>query len=131
MRKLLIYSTFLILLFIGCTTSNQNSTQGKSTLTAGTVQQNIKKGMPSADVVSALGSPSIVTQDENGKSVWVYDRVSSTVQSNSSNAGLWLLVVGAGSKNSSSETSQSTLTIIIKFDENDKVESYTFRQSKF
>lgn len=131
MEKILFSTVLFVLLFSGCATSGQVDVQEKSTLTSGTVQRNIKKGMSSADVVTALGSPNIVTRDDQGKSVWVYDKVSTKVQSNSSSAGLWLLMIGASSGSVSSTTSQTSLTIIIKFDENDKVESYTFRQAKF
>ncbi len=45
-------------------------------LTVGVVQKDIHKGMAGAEVAEALGSPNIVTSDENGGEVWIYDRIS-------------------------------------------------------
>jgi len=47
-------------------------------LTVGTVQGSIKVGMPASDVAAILGSPNIVTTDENRREVWIYDKVSSS-----------------------------------------------------
>ena len=62
-------------------------------LTVGTVQREIKIGMSSADVVAVLGSPNMVTTDDQRRETWVYDRVSTNVSSSSS--GVWLLIAGA------------------------------------
>ena len=45
-------------------------------LTVGTVQREIRVGMSGAQVAEILGSPNIVTTDEKGREVWVYDRIS-------------------------------------------------------
>ena len=48
---------------------------GTQTTTLGQVQREIRIGMPSSDVVAALGSPNMVTTDENRRETWVYDKV--------------------------------------------------------
>lgn len=100
-------------------------------LTTGLVQREIYIGMPASDVAGVLGSPNIVTLDENRDEVWVYDKVSSQIQSSSAGGGVWLLVAGAYKDTYSSESNQRTLTVIVKFDKDKKVKDFTYRQSSF
>ena len=66
-------------------------------LTVGTVQREIRVGMSGAHVVEALGSPNVVTTDEKGREVWVYDRISTeNVYSSSSALILGVLTGGSG-----------------------------------
>jgi outer membrane protein assembly factor BamE (lipoprotein component of BamABCDE complex) len=111
-------------------TSTQEGLQGNR-LTVGTVQKEIKKGMSGADVAQALGSPNVVTTDEQGREVWIYDKISTDrVQSESSGYGTLILFGYRGSAGSSS-TSQQTLTIIIKFDNDKKVRDFAYHASRF
>jgi len=93
----------------------------------GVVQKEIKIGMPSSDVVLVLGSPNIVTTDDQRREQWVYDKVSSTVSASTS--GVYLIFAGVSAGASSS--SQKTLTIIIKFDKEGKVRDFAYHNSKF
>jgi outer membrane protein assembly factor BamE (lipoprotein component of BamABCDE complex) len=100
-------------------------------LTVGTVQKEIKKGMSGSQVVEALGSPNIVSTDEQGREVWVYDKISTDrVQSGSSGYGT-LILFGYERSESSSSTSQKTLTIVIKFDNDKKVRDFAYHSSRF
>ena len=66
-------------------------------LTVGTVQREIRVGMSGAQVAEVLGSPNIVTTDEKGREVWVYDRISTeSVYSSSSALILGILTGGSG-----------------------------------
>lgn len=96
-------------------------------MTVAKAQREIKIGMTSAEVVEVLGSPNMVTTDDKRRETWVYDRVSSSVSQSSS--GVWLLIAGASSARASS--SQRTLTIIVKFDENNRVRDFAYRTSAF
>ena len=110
--------------------STQEGLQGNR-LTVGTVQKEIKKGMSGAEVAQALGSPNIVSTDEQGREVWIYDKISTDrVQSESSGYGT-LILFGYGGSAGSSSTSQQTLTIIIKFDNDKKVRDFAYHASKF
>ena len=110
--------------------STQEGLQGNR-LTVGTVQKEIKKGMSGAEVAEALGSPNIVSTDEQGREVWIYDKISTDkVQSESSGYGTLILFGYRGSAGSSS-TSQQTLTIIIKFDSDKKVRDFAYHASRF
>lgn len=100
-------------------------------ITAGTVQREIRKGMSSSEVVSALGSPNIVTSGEGGKQTWVYDKVATEQVQSSSGYTVFTLIFNPSAAARASSTNQRTLTIIIKFDENEKVEDYSYRQSSF
>ena len=121
--------------FMGCVAARhaadtQEGLKGDK-LTVGTVQKEIKKGMSGAEVAAALGSPNIITTDEQGREVWIYDKISTDrVHSESSGYGTLILFGYRGSSGSSS-TSQNTLTIIIKFDNDKKVRDYAYHTSRF
>ncbi|MBN1929149.1 MAG: hypothetical protein JW764_06370 [Chlorobiaceae bacterium] len=110
----------------GCSASHhaketQSALQGDR-VTVGTVQKEIRKGMSGAEVSMALGSPNIVSTDEAGREVWIYDKISSNVVY--STGGFF---INTGSKS----TSQQTLTIVIKFDELKKVRDFAYHTSRF
>ena len=44
----------------------QDVSSGPSTFTLGTVQSSVRQGMPQEQVLTCLGSPNIVTNDERG-----------------------------------------------------------------
>ena len=108
-------------------------------LTVGTVQREIRVGMSGAQVVEALGSPNVVTTDEKGREVWVYDRISTeNVYSSSSALILGILTGGsggggglAGTSSGASSSTQKSLTVIVKFDEQKKVRDFAYRSSTF
>jgi outer membrane protein assembly factor BamE (lipoprotein component of BamABCDE complex) len=131
----------------GCTPASQHRQEVRDDtgerITVGTVQQKIKKGMSSAEVIEALGSPNIISTDSESREVWVYDKVSSEVISSSSSGGVGgglgalggtIGGIGLGSyKESSGATasSQRTLTVVIKFDGDGNVRDYSYRTSRF
>lgn len=47
-------------------------------MTVGTVQREIRVGMSGGEVASVLGSPNIVSTDEDRREVWIYDKISTT-----------------------------------------------------
>jgi outer membrane protein assembly factor BamE (lipoprotein component of BamABCDE complex) len=96
-------------------------------VTVGTVQRQIKMGMSSADVVEALGSPNVVTTDEQRREVWVYDKIATEVAASS---GYWTLGL-VGQQAGAASKSQRTLTIVIKFDEEKKVRDFAYHASSF
>jgi outer membrane protein assembly factor BamE (lipoprotein component of BamABCDE complex) len=96
-------------------------------LTTGVVQREIRKGMSGAEVAEALGSPNIVTTDEEGREVWVYERFARDVQTKSS--GYFVIFVYGESGKSSGST--RTLTVVIKFDAQKKVRDFAYHASTF
>jgi len=100
-------------------------------LTVAAAQTSIKVGMSGAQVIEALGSPNMVTTDEEGREVWVYDRVS-TERVYSEGGGVWFLgIAGGGGASGSSSSTQKTLTIIVKFDKEKKVRDLAYHYSSF
>jgi len=100
-------------------------------LTVGKVQGEIRKGMDAASVAQVLGSPNIVTTDEKGREVWIYDKVSSDRVDTSSSIGGGIIIFGGGRSSSASSSTQRTLTIIIKYDEQKKVRDVAYNYTQF
>lgn len=134
MRK--ICCLFLSFLFLsGCSTASSHLKQVKSDaadrITVGKVQREIRIGMPSAQVIEVLGSPNIVSTDENRLEVWVYDKIATDVSYSNSNGGVWLILGAVGGNSGATSTSQRTLTIVIKFDADKKVRDFAYHSSSF
>jgi outer membrane protein assembly factor BamE (lipoprotein component of BamABCDE complex) len=100
-------------------------------LAVGAVQREIKVGMSSAKVVEILGSPNIVTTDEERREVWVYDKFSTDVSVSASQSHASLFILGAGASSGAASTSQKTLTVIVKFDGEKRVRDFAYRTSRF
>ncbi|MBC9208360.1 hypothetical protein IBL26_16055 [Roseomonas aerophila] len=103
-----------------------------SRLTVGTVQREIRIGMTNAEVVEVLGSPNVVTTDEQRRENWVYDRIATqTVRSGSSGGVNALFLAGVSGGASAASTSQRTLTVIIRYDAQGRVRDFAYRSSSF
>jgi len=126
MKKLIL--TLAIVFSLGACTTQINDSER---LSIAKVQQEIRIGMSSSEVVSILGSPNMVTTDEQRRETWVYDKVATEATSNHAQNGIWLLLFYSGNSNATSSTNQRTLTIIIKFDNNSKVRDFAYRTSSF
>ncbi len=131
-----ILAVLLVCLFIsGCASASslRNDVQdnGKNSLTVGKVQRDIKLGMTSAQVAEVLGSPNVVTTDENRCEVWVYDKIASDVTYSQSGGGWTLILFGSERNSGATSTAQRTLTVIVKFDKDGKVRDFAYNSSKF
>tara|TARA_R110002126_G_scaffold291807_1_gene459605 strand:+ start:23761 stop:24165 length:405 start_codon:yes stop_codon:yes gene_type:complete len=100
----------------------------KQTLTVGEVQRNIQKGMSGGEVATILGSPNVVSTDENGLEVWIYDRFYTESVASGSN-GLTLTLSNVAGV--AARTSQSSITVIIKFNADKKVRDFAYHKSSF
>jgi outer membrane protein assembly factor BamE (lipoprotein component of BamABCDE complex) len=103
-------------------------------MTLGVVQKEIKVGMSQADVVEALGSPNMVTKDADDKETWVYDKIATeaSYSRDSGGTGLLLALVGGyGREAGAVSSTQRTLTVVIKFNPDGKVESTSYHATKF
>lgn len=101
-------------------------------LTVGTVQREIRVGMSGAEVAAVLGSPNIVTTDEQRRETWVYDRISTEqVYSSSAGGANALFLAGVSGRSGAAQTSQRTLTIIIRYDQSGRVRDFNYRSSSF
>lgn len=146
-----IYTGLCCLALSGCATAQDHrqavSDNATDTISVGTVQKEIRVGMSGEDVVSVLGSPNMVTTDEDRREVWVYDKISTERAYSSSSGGFSSLILGGApvgvaavgggigggysSGAGASSTTQKTLTVIIKFDKSSKVRDFAYHSSKF
>lgn len=152
-KKIVFLSLPLVvsLLVSSCMTAAEHQQSLPSTqerkMTIGIVQKEIRKGMAGSEVAEILGSPNIVTTDEQGREVWIYDKISTDVSySRSSGGGIIGLLFGVGggsggvggmpgtgfnkSAGAASKT-QRTLTVVIKFDKEMKVRDFAYHSSSF
>jgi outer membrane protein assembly factor BamE (lipoprotein component of BamABCDE complex) len=135
----------------GCQSASEHRQDVEDTtgqqMTVGKVQREIRVGMSGAEVAQILGSPNVVTTDEERREVWVYDKISTSSVYSRSYGGVSALIFGvtpagdglvggAGSANyaaadGAASTTQKTLTVIIKFDEQGTVRDFAYHTSRF
>lgn len=145
MRRLTV-ATVAAMLAAGCMSAGEHraAVQGEGDrLTVGKVQREIKVGMSGAEVAAVLGSPNIVTTDEERREVWVYDRVATESAYSESRGGVLALVLAGGgsaagaaaptygSAAGARSTTQRTLTVIVKFDKERRVRDFAYHASQF
>ncbi len=103
--------------------------------------------MSGDEVIAVLGSPNVVTTDEQRRESWVYDKFSTETVYSSSSSGVSALIFGGGPVDSgivgggvgpsyrqsagARSTTQRTLTVVIKFDASKRVRDFAYRQSSF
>lgn len=124
----LLAATAAILWLAGCASPPP---QRGEDLTVGKVQGEIKVGMDAASVAEVLGSPNIVTTDEQRREVWIYDKVSSDRVDHARSVGGSIIILGGGAAQRSTSSTQRTLTIIIKFDEDKRVRDFAYNYTQF
>ena len=119
----------------GCVTptASEHAEQLQSTadrkMTVGIVQKEIRKDMTQAEVAVVLGSPNIVTRDEEGIETWIYDKIATEVSYSTGSRGIVSIIIGEKATGATSQT-QRTLTIIIKFKEG-VVSDFSYHSSTF
>jgi len=145
--KILFGAVLLPIILAGCASAGEHkrAVQDDSgdRLTVGTVQKEIRVGMSGAEVAAVLGSPNIVSTDEERREVWIYDKVATDYVQSSSSGGISALILGFGSQvgglgsggysssAGAASRSQRTLTIIIKYDNDGLVRDFAYHTSKF
>ena len=116
--------------FFGCSPSLYN-TQADEKLSVAKAQKDIKKGMSSAEVVEVMGSSNVISTDAEGREVWVYDKISTQQAYQNSSGGLSIIIAGISGDSGSSVKNSRTLTIVVKFDSQNKVRDVSYRTSSF
>ncbi len=127
---LIIGSTFLTAC-MSAQEHKQDVSGGPSTFTLGKVQSSIQKGMSQNQVIEALGSPNIVTNDEFGNETWVYDKIATEGAYSKSGLAGGLILFGGQKDAGAYETTQKTLTVMLKFNRQKCISSIDYHQSKF
>jgi len=118
-------------------------------LTLGLVQKQVQVGTSQSQVAMTLGSPNIVTRDNNHQETWIYDKIASEASYSQDSGGVnghisgtGLLGTGTGSlsgalggdynkRSGAASITQRTLTVVLKFDSKNSVESVSYHSSKF
>jgi len=111
----------MILSCYSATSTSSINTEARE-LTPGIIKKEIRIGLSQADVVNILGSPNIITR---------YDRISAEVETQSSSQYGTILILGFVNQKTKTKTTQKTLTLIITFDSDNKVENFSYHYSKF
>lgn len=136
MNKIVISTLFAVLL-VGCdatTTPPTTNTEQikKNTLTQGKVQMTLKIGKTTkTDVIENLGPPNITSLDGSGHEVWTYQKHATVSKSDSASSYGTLLIFGGSTAKSGFESTQKTITLIIKFDANGIVKDFKSQASSF
>jgi outer membrane protein assembly factor BamE (lipoprotein component of BamABCDE complex) len=125
----------LATLAVGCTTAAEHQQSLGSTaereMTLGVVQKEIRAGLTQGEVATALGSPNIVTRDAVGNETWIYDKVASEASYSRSDVYGTILILGAGSAAGAASSTQKTLTVVIKYGADQRVETFSYHSSRF
>lgn len=128
-------------------------------LTVGLVQKDITKGLSQSSVATRLGSPNIVTRDVDGKETWIYDKVASEASFSQGAGNINASLAGSGAfpgvamltspgsidtgsvsaavaggynrSAGAASVTQRTLTVVIKFDPSQQVDTVTYHSTKF
>lgn len=145
--KVVIPLVFTTLAVGGCATAAQHRADvqddSMDRVTVGTIQREINIGMSGSDVAARLGSPNIVSTDEQRDEVWIYDKLATDVVYSESRGGVLGVVLGGGADigaggigvktHSAGATSKSqrSLTVVIKFDSDDRVRDFAYHTSRF
>lgn len=88
-------------------------------ITLGSVQRFVKKGASSSDVINALGSPNIVTSNQDGSETWVYDKIVAEAE------------MASGQNTAVTTRSSRTMIVTVKFDKDQKVDNVAYRQTSY
>lgn len=119
----------------GCMSASEHAAALHSShdrdLTVGIVQREIRYGMSQSDVATALGSPNIVTREDNGNETWIYDKIATEASRSADSGGWWIILAGSNKEAGASASTQRTLTIVIKFDQQRHVANFTYHSTKF
>lgn len=132
--KIMKFSTF-VLFILSLTSCNagkfyQETYSDNKQMTLGQAQKELRKGMTQDEVAIALGSPNIVTQDKDTKETWIYDKIATQVKSSGTEGMILFFQTGADYVNRK-DVSQQTLTIVIKFDNEKRIDTISYHSSKF
>lgn len=111
-------------------------------VTVGTVQREIRLGMSATAVAEVLGAPNIVTTDPDRNEAWIYDKFATDVVYSRSRGGVLGLIFGTGAihgagvgvetrESGADSRTQRTLTVVIKFDADQRVRDFAYHTSRF
>jgi hypothetical protein len=101
-------------------------------LTARAHQRELRSGMQPAEVVAVLGTPDVITRGAAGREAWMWDAVPQESLDLEATGAALAVVAGAGARLTSGPLARrcrlassgcSTLTVIVGFDESQRLSS--------
>lgn len=143
MNKIIVVG-LIVACLIGQTFAQDEGFDKNSELTHGNVQMHLKVGETSQyEILEVFGAPNITSMDGEGQEVWIY-RKHAVISNSKSKSGGFLIGlfggggnvgggVGGGYNKSSTGFDQSsrTMTLIIKFNDENIVSDFKSRSSSF
>jgi outer membrane protein assembly factor BamE (lipoprotein component of BamABCDE complex) len=98
-------------------------------IAVGAVQREIKVGMDQPSVLKVLGPPNRVSTDSERREMWTYDQISSDRIDTTSSIGGSIRILGGANGSAASAADPRTLTLIIYYDEQNKVRNFAYNYS--
>lgn len=102
----------------------------RNKMTVGQVQRSITEGMSQADVLQVLGAPNLVSRDKSGLETWAYSKHSTTAMTTKNGAYATLVLVGTEGSATATNSTQRTLTVILKF-KNGILKEFSYNSTSF
>jgi hypothetical protein len=123
-------SCCLFLLFCtGC--HPQTKAVSRDTKLLNATQKTVVAGMTQPVVAKLLGMPNIATRDARGKQAWIYERFASEVSFSDRDGGSWLISTRFTNSETGARETQKTLTVVVKFGDDDTVDDVTYHSTQF
>lgn len=157
--KQLVYTLPLCMSLVGCMSAAEHQQDLADThdraMTLGLVQKQVPVGTSQSQVATVLGSPNIVTRDNNNQETWIYDKIASEASFSQDYGGAQANLYGQGGlgtaaglagfpgslsgslggnynkQSGAASITQRTLTVIVKFNAKNVVENVSYHSSKF
>lgn len=132
MRNIILLVVVLLSFGVGLAGAADAKKEEKSSLTHGQVQLTLKKGKTTKlEVLETFGSPNITTYDASDREVWTYQKHATISKSSKKDSWGTIILFGGSSATAGFEQSSRTMTLIIKFDEKDRVYDFRSRFTSF
>jgi len=95
------------------------------------IKQNLRTGMPQAEVAEVAGTPDVVQKSPEGYQVWIYNKTSSHTIEKYDKSWNFFLLFGKRKGCKSIDTTETTESLVINFDKDDCIESFMYRAKSF
>jgi len=156
--KCLLFTLPLCISLAGCMSAAEHQLDLADThdraMTLGLVQKQVPVGTSQTQVATVLGSPNIVTRDNNNQETWIYDKIASEASFSQDSGGAAANFSGQGGlggggfgvnpgslsgslggnynkQSGAASITQRTLTVVVKFNDKNLVENVSYHSSKF
>lgn len=118
-KKLIILFTVLSIVACAPLSTIPARQQETQKLTLGDAQSRLRNGMSGDEVIAVMGSPNIVTQQQDKSETWVYDKNFNEAE------------VATGLFSGVATKSQKSFVVTIKFGRDKRVKDISYRQTSY